>query len=658
MSVDRPRFQSRLDLPRPVGQVVLGAELHGLQVAGQVWAGSVDGLRRVLRRAGVDAEVRADGVRFPLGDLERVAAEDDVRLVPGPSLRPVVGLLDDPPDARHPAVLERTGPQLELRWRGRDQDYRVSMTASAAAALLTLDIAFVATDAAWAVLERDVSLPPLAGTARLNDDGYVEILAHAPQLVEAAPLPALFRVDATHFGVPACYADEVERTPGFRWEGPRPTDETPSRWPALPAVLSLSASQDVDDIVDRVSQTGAAAVVYDDGLERRLCALTALEVVDAWPAVIAAPPSAVWVWQRHLQLLGRRATVVGASGADAQIVTYYDLARITGLGASASVVFDALSSEEASAERLRAAGRRLDGAGDLVRVLVERTWPEDVASQASWLDLLRPGEFRFQGPAAARYPRDPAARFAEHAACYLLRRRVGQAPEVDGLGRMPQSHVEVLQPTEVQRKAAARLADEVAAGADPQSLLPEAVQRTTVGTEEEPSPKLLAAVARLRQAAAQGRSAVVAVAHDRAAERLQALVRPLRPEVTDGGAPIARLSIVRFNQRLPDLRGFDEVVLCDYPFSGAEIDRAVGEPTEPDVPAEVVVLHLEGSVDDRLALLAARRREELFPEPDAPSAAEARWLLWPRLAAQADAVEAPEALDQPPPRRAGEDRRR
>jgi len=75
------------------------------------------------------------------------------------------------------------------------------------------------------------------------------------------------------------------------------------------------------------------------------------------------------------------------------------------------------------------------------------------------------------------------------------------------------------------------------------------------------------------------------------------------------------LTVLLWSRTLPDLRGFDEVVLLEYPWSTALLDAAVGNAAVESGPRRVAVMHAPGTVDDRLAVHAARRRE-LGPADD------------------------------------------
>jgi hypothetical protein len=117
---------------------------------------------------------------------------------------------------------------------------------------------------------------------------------------------------------------------------------------------------------------------------------------------------------------------------------------------------------------------------------------------------------------------------------------------------------------------------------------------------------------------------------------LRAMLRPASVSHVEAPSPLTEIprvpvAVIRFEHGLPNLTAFDEVVVLDYPWSLDVLDRSIGPSTEPDGP-DVVVIHAAGSVDDRLAVLAARR-SELGDTTDAtrpPSDQEIAYLLTPR----------------------------
>jgi hypothetical protein len=89
-------------------------------------------------------------------------------------------------------------------------------------------------------------------------------------------------------------------------------------------------------------------------------------------------------------------------------------------------------------------------------------------------------------------------------------------------------------------------------------------------------------------------------------------------------------TVVTFTDTPGDLRSFDEVVIIDYPWSMETLEAAVGAAGDETGPGRVSCLHTPGSIDDRLALMSARRRELSGNGTGPPDEEETRYLLTPR----------------------------
>jgi hypothetical protein len=644
-SVPRP-VQLRLGLERPVEPYTLSLLLAGLQVLTNAPGGRTGDVWAQLAACGIPVESydSGSGVSFPVKHLALLAALPETTSVRvDEALTPLWEAIINPPEDDVPLTLERLPRgELALRWRSGNMPRFCEVRPETVPALLSCDIAFVAAPDAWMRLRECTRLPVQAGRARVNLDGYIEIVSSKPQLVEASALPGLFRLDDTHFGVALPYADAVDDAPGFSWDGQRPTVERgPRDLPTLPVALSTHASADLRALTDRLAATRAAAVVWDPGLGRRILTLAALEALEAWPALIVTAPAGVWMWQRHLQLLGRRGSLTSDS-ADARIVTYLDLSRGAAVGDPTAIVFDEPGVGEGATVAARDGCNRLRGILDAYRVAVCSTWPDDdAAAQIGIMGLLRPGEFRSDIPLAIRYPLRPGERASEHAAAYLTRRRVDD-PGRDAT-EFRRSSVHVVTPTSAQTDGIARLSAELEGGSAPATVLAEMLSMVTVGTTHTTSPKMAAALELAGGAVRRGVRVAVVTRHHAVATMLPLLLSPAQVSVVDAAAGQrgvddaagSQVCVVRFETTLPSLHSFDEVIVVDYPWSTAVLDAAVGVPHAPGAgPAQVTVVHAAGTVDDRLAMLATARRERGgWDDPAPPSEDETWWLLAPRQSA-------------------------
>lgn len=607
-----PAVQLRIDFPQPVTPVTLGLALRGLTVEAGVWDGSVEDACTMLRSCGVSLRIEPDrGVVFPLVDLGRLAeTPENMRIEALGSIAPLVHYALCAPEA--PATVT-VHEGLRLSWYDGSNRMEEVLDEAAAAALPASELPFVATEEAWERLERLAGIPLLLGRAQVNHDGFIEIATTKPQHLEAAPLSGLFRIDATHYGLSLAYAQEIQSINAIEWTGPRPK---PVRTPQIPqrleGLLSSHLREDLPVLLHRLAVVRGQVLAYPSGMGRRILALSALEALGSFPALVVTPPWSLWVWQRNAELMGREVSLT-RSDADIRLITYLDLAHKARFDAFEAVIYDDLSGPDASVPRARRAMAGL-GVFDAYRIGICSSWPQDPEDACALLDLVRPGEFDLlDHPLSQRYPLRPVQRAEEHATAYLLRR----PPVTSSEGPTRRSEVHLVSPTHDQVRALAELERTSA----PRRRLLEAGDIISAGTSSSLSPKIAAVVELARDAYVARRRLAVVTRSKRAATLLRASLAAWSPKVVDEMAQTSDfgpMTVVLWQRSLCDLRGFDEVVFLDYPWSTAVIDTAVGHASVDLGPRRVVVLHSPGTIDDRLAAYAARRGELDRDDPSSP----------------------------------------
>lgn len=624
-------MQLRLGFAHSTAPVTIDLILSGLVVLVEAPHDRLTEVQGLLAQAGTRVEHHVSGgLTFPVGDLARAAKlPEHVVVRTSNDLASLWELATYPPVEGIPATLDPAGPRdLVLRWRSEVRGHMADVVPSAAAALLASDLPFVAGAESWERLRGSTRLPVRAGVARLNLDGFIEIVSSKPQLVEAAPLPGLFRLDDTHFGLALSHYDALVAAAGFSWEGPHPVAERgPTTLPPIPAALSAHATVDLRQLTDQLAATRAAVVVWEPRLGRRILTLAAIAALDAWPALVVTDPAHIWLWRRHVALVGHTSSL-GRNDADVRIVTYRDLARGVALSDPAALIFDDPTAGDGALPLVRHACHRLDRVADAYRVAVCSTWPDDdPAAQVGVLSLLRPVEFRDDIDVAWRYPLRPMERAVEHVAAYLTRRKVADP------GRDPtefrRATVRSVSLPDAITDAVVQLLHEADEADDDPAALAELCDLVTVGTTTTTSPKVAAALEAVLEAAAAGRRVAVVTRSQRLAGLLRVMASAYKPVVITSGEPLpaAQVCIVCFSSSICDLRQFDDVVVVDYPWSATALDDAVGTPSGPG-PGLVTVVHAAHSIDDRLAVLACLRAEvhsgNHFPDAD-----ELDWLLSP-----------------------------
>lgn len=621
--------QLRLGFSTTPTPIVVDLTLAGLVVLAESYDCDDEQLVRQLNVAGIQATHDQSGVRF---DVDQVLAAytlpEHITLRPDDALTPLLTLVTHPSDDNIPAdVTLAADGSVELSWVSAGESFRFGLPGEAATALLSADIAFVASAAAFDALAKLCRLPLLVGRAHVNLDGFVEIVSSKPQLVEAAPIPGLFRLDATRLGCPLPYASVLDSLPGFRWSTPPPPpDEVPDVADELPMPLSAHAAADVQHLVTSLSQWKAQAVVWPGGLGRRVFVTAALAALDAWPALVVCHPEHVWLWLRHSALAARTAAVGDMSG-DIHVVTYAQLAATGGWPrAVQAVVFDSPASV-VNDPAVIAAASRLGSLAHAYRVVVASSWPHDVPTQLAVMKLLRPAEFVTDVAVPVRYPPDSYERFAQHVQAYVSTRS-----ESGERTLFRRSTVTVLPPVPAQEQAWERIRGKVASA--PALTLSSLLEVTSAGPEYATSPKVAAAVAAANTALSEGARVVIVTRHSRTAQLVNGLLRGRGGVIVTDASSLnvlgqgVRLVIGKFDRVWPDLTRFDHVIVMDWPWSLRVLEDAVGSSASPVGPAVVQVLHTPGSLDDRLVLAAAHRQgPDTVSIAGPPSPAETAWLL-------------------------------
>lgn len=644
-------MQLRMKFNLPERPMTVSLALSGLYVLASSIDGTTDELWQHLSSAGASPRKDDDeDISFPVKNLRALSElPKQLKLLPDEVLEPLYMLVMHPPTEGAPASLVvGVDSQLHLSWSTGDEVLRRALHPQAAAALVQVELPFIASPEAWDELQRLCRLPTVVARAKLNLDGYIELFAPKPQLLESAPPEAvrgLFRIDVTHFGVPLGFASDIDKGPGLIWEGRRPQVETAVPDMTVPVKLRADQVEDLAVLVRGLTTYKAQAVVAGPTRASRTLAAAALECLDAWPAMVVAPPAAMWPWQRVLSLFARSCSLV-AGRADVHICTYMDL-HDSNLEPPQAVVFDDLVGQEGLANLSAGTLARLGTALDAYRLALTSTWPVSTDDELRVMSVLRPGEFRADLQAAARYLPPVEQRAREHIDLYLLRR----APATPG-GPATQPHgrseVVVTGPTEAQIKALASI--EGRHGRLPNAahrkaaLLADLMEVVTAGPEQSIGPKVVIAAARAKALHGSGKTLAIVTRHRRAVSLLRGALRPARLVTADLGdgeelpAPGAPLVLVRFDGPLVSLRAFDEVMFLDYPWSLSTIERAVGPHASENSPMRTTIVHMVGTLDDRLAMLATRRRElgSVVDQEAPPNEEEIHYLLKPRYLSVVD----------------------
>lgn len=610
--------QMKIAFPTPQSPLKLGIVLRGLRVVSAPWEGTVEEAVAYLQGVGIKPEVEAEeGIIFPAKQIKNLKnLPKQVTIEPLGNITPIAQL----------ALADLQGPAsvtayngLTINWFDANGRQEYPLAQEAALALMASELSFVATGEAREIMETMAEIPLQVGKAQPNPDNFIEISTSKPQYLEQEDLPGLFKLNDTHYGISKAYWKYVDENKKIVWETKMPPQR---KEPAIPETLEETLlphlQEDLKKLNRRLVNLEGQVLVYKPGLGKRIVALSALETLDAFDALVVCPPWSLWVWQRNAELLGRKTSLLGDE-ADIRLITYFDLSRGARLGTYAALVFDDFASHDASQAKAQTALAGL-ALVDAYRIGITSWWPQDPEQACQLLDLVRPCEFALgTQPLSQRYPVNPIQRAEEHARPYIMKRNEAAESTLRGVRR----HQTILvQPHRDQLK-------NFSGGGNvaPFTKLAAQIETTSAGTGSTISPKITKTVELITPAANLRRRIAVVTRSPRAAALLKAVLANFHPKVTDRDLPDDNLIIYLWQTKLPDLRDFDEVVFLEYPWSAQMIDDCVGSSLTDLGPYHTTVLHCPGTIDDRMAILAAKKKETM---EEGITTADINYLLSPR----------------------------
>jgi|688.fasta_scaffold41573_4 hypothetical protein len=551
-----------------------------------------------------------------------------VEIVPSEDSLPLYELSRFPPKEGIPVTITIIQNNLQIHWFDGVFNRNHLLQNSLCAALLESEIPFVASEEAWEHISKFSRLPISVGKAKLNYDGFLEIVTSKPQLVEASPLKGLFKIDDSRFGMPIYYIDSLLKSTGYsydhaleRYQKPDLSDYSIDFNDSIE--YSSALKDEISKVIPVLIENKSLAICRPSGAGRRILTLSLLYKINALPILIICPPSSVWVWQRHCSLLGLSHSVA-RDDSDVTIVTYRDFSAGAKIPRMQSIIFDDLSGSEATSAIKYL--KRFDAFQDIYRVSVDSSWPDDPVNQLTHLSIIKPTEFSLDYPLSFRY--SSFERFNEHANIYVSRN--DNAFLSSPLYR--RSSVKTLNLTKSQTDSIKQvtLQDNI----DPVAALLNLIEITTSGSPQSISPKILTASEDAKKYLKRGDSVAILCRSNRTAMLLRSLLRPLNVKIHEGPNPepvAGQAQVIYFSTEIPPIHDFDIVLVLDYPWNTSMLDSAVGDASAENGPKLTRIYHIVESIDDRLSLLAARRRElGYLGNSDKPSNEEVSFLLAPR----------------------------
>lgn len=603
-----PKVQMRLLFEAPAQEVELNVSIFGSIVFAEYPHDSEPAVLAHLTAAGISSEAEpSGGVKFSVRQLPLFSRlSEHVKIWPSKDVRPLLELSIYPPSVDSPASVSISEDAAEITWFDGEDQRSYILEDSAITALVASELPFLASPEAWNYITKATSLPPLAGRCVINEDDFCEVAIVRQQLAEAANIPGMFRIDSQFYGVAKHFAELLTSQSGFRWERPPPesadmTFETPKGFgPAGPVFAKIA---------QHLSERRTAIFDWQSPASKRLAAAGAAALLEETPILVICDPPSLWVWSKYFRSMGCSVSLQSTS-TDVRLITYHDVAAGTKLQSPSTIVFDSLTSERA--EKCY----RFDGLVDTTRIGIVDEWPENPAEVIEVMSVLRPAEFDPTVPLSSRYVNPPSENLHRHISAYQV--RLGDRDALQLLEshrqRFSVKQSSVRQETSEEMAAKARVANS-------SEDVAELCEMLDFGTDYTTSAKMGSLLEVLADKKDAGRVAVLTDSPG-VKSMLPILLLPRTCSVWDGEGSYDPVDVVIVAARNPPpLQNFDEVIVASHPPSMSSLESAVCSPDSGPEPAEVILLHSINSLDDRRALLAAQRAENILAPLTASSEA-------------------------------------
>ena len=262
---------------------------------------SDENLATMLSRLGVESEAQAGMLSIHVRDLRLLQSLQPESVLCDYLLSPIWRYTEHALDTE-PAILEVVSGDLRLSWKSGSWSFDEVLDTNAVSALLASNLPFSVSDHAWDFLSRFSNLPVAVATARKSPYGFYVLQSSKPQLLAAAPLPGLFRINQTTFGLYNAYERELLEAHGISVE-PSLSLSPPEIDNQALAGLSDSSHATALDVLECLQKRSGVVLVSPPGASRRVSTLAALAALGATPVLVVAPPWGLWAYKRAASFL-------------------------------------------------------------------------------------------------------------------------------------------------------------------------------------------------------------------------------------------------------------------------------------------------------------------------------------------------------------------
>jgi hypothetical protein len=554
-------------------------------------------------------------------------AANQVELVLSDELKILARLIEYKSEKKSPVYLTLDSPlDLNINFSHKGILWNDHLPLDLLPAFMSLEIPYRASMELLEVIRNYNTYPYTIGRAYRDMDDYLRIDTISPQFLEEARLPGLFKVGELSYGIALSYQDELESVKGIivEYKDFKITNEEKIK---LPYELSEHSSNRLKEFEEKLLVNKSQVVVWGKGLGRRVFCLAVMESLENYPLLIVSQASGVWAWKRHISMIGRSGSLT-SSDFDIQIVTYDDIKRGVAINSPRAIIYDDVEKVIKDKELLKAL-RIMDGVMDAYRIGCCNGFPTDSQDQNNVMSLIKPFEFSNEVAIIDRYPLNSELAFKQHIQPYILKSENGLSSK--SAKTFKKSIVEVVEYDDIFLKKIDKMLENSDISFDLLSRLMECI---SAGTDEEISPKIVKVLEIIRKEEISATSStIICTRFERTQRVLGMLLSSLSPEMLSmenfGSRKNNKIAIIKFDEILPELHGYDNVIIVDYPWSFSVIEKAVGAADNKKGCLNVSIIHLKNSIDDRLAIFAARRSEVtlLGIDYNQPNFSEVKYIL-------------------------------
>lgn len=556
-----------------------------------------------------------------------LSAASQVDLILSEELKILARLIEYKSEKQSPVYITLDSPlDLNINYNHRGSTLNDHLPLDLLPAFLSLEIPYRATTSLLELIRNYNTYPYIVGRAFRDMDDFLRIDTVSPQLLEEAKLPGLFKISELSYGIALNYQEELESVKGIivEYKNYKILNEEKIK---LPYELSEHSGERLKEFENKLLVNKSQVVVWEKGLGRRVFCLAVMESLENYPLLIISQASGVWAWKRHISMIGRSGSLT-SSDFDIQIVTYDDVKRGVVINSPRAIIYDDVEKIIQDKELLRAL-RIMDGVMDAYRIGCCNEFPIDSKDQNSIMSLIKPFEFSSEVAIIDRYPLNSELAFKQHIQPYILKSENGLGSK--SAKTFKRSSVEVVEFDDVFVEKIDKLVENNDISFDFLSRLMECI---STGSDEFISPKVVKVLELIKKEEIDIASrTIICTRFEKTQRVLRMLLSSISPELLTlenfASKKNSRVAILKFDEVLPDLQDYENVIIVDYPWSFSVIEKAVGSADSKKGSLNVSVIHLKNSIDDRLSIFGARRSEVtlLGIDYNQPNFSEVKYIL-------------------------------